>query len=55
MVDSQNTGGFIGWTGWAGGSAWPESYDFNLTPYVDGNQRIQMIEGFNPNLVPPPQ
>jgi endoglucanase len=46
--------GFIGWSGWAGGS-FDTSYSLNLTPtYIGAKevQTIQMIEGFNPHMTP---
>lgn len=48
-----NTGGFIGWTGWAGGHAWPSDYVDNLTHYADGSERPQMSQAFDLHLTAP--
>jgi endoglucanase len=46
--------GFLGWTGWAGGS-FGSTYRLNLSPTYSGTtptQTIQMLEGFNPHMTP---
>ncbi len=49
---SQDVGGFIGWSAWAGGHSWG-SYPLNLTPNPDGSEKMQMTQGFEKHLTPP--
>ncbi|QLH42636.1 MAG: hypothetical protein HWD59_07895 [Coxiellaceae bacterium] len=50
-----NSDVFIGWNGWAGGSAWPLDYALNLNPNADGSDRVQMTQAFLKHLTPPAQ
>lgn len=55
VVNGSNTGGFIGWTAWTGGHAWDgTNYPLDLDPSPSGQETIQMVEGFEPHLTPPP-